>query len=214
MAVDLVRGCYGSIGEPGDWNYRELTPQESYRNFIVDDKERNDCICSLAREAVRRGLPTAIIVRQVPHVRKLRMMLRDLRVAAIFGQVKRKQRTRAKVAMDSGNLDVIICNKVFTKGINIKRLSVVIDAASNRDPSDAQQKFGRGVRLYEGKLGLIYIDVGDRRPPRGENIFQASTNARRKAIESLSVYKIRSVWDGRPDLIFDKAELYLKTSSV
>ena len=77
---------------------------------------------------------------------------------------------------------LILANVVFSKGIDIKRVDAIIDAAAKRNPDDALQKFGRGVRLHKDKKRLLYYDVAD-----VGNRFEDAAKERRKAFERAGI---------------------------
>jgi superfamily II DNA or RNA helicase len=86
--------------------------------------------------------------------------------------------------MEDGGLQLVIANRVFEKGINIKALDCIIDGTAGKSANGVKQRFGRGVRTLADKGQLVYFDVGD---VGADNRFEAATRSRRKAIASLGV---------------------------
>ena len=181
-----------------------------YRDHLVRSPERNACICSLAREALRRGKRTTIIIDRIEHIEILMRELAALRPQAIYGGVPARIRNLTRKRFDAGSLKLLICNRVFRKGVDIKSLEVIIEAAGGRDRNDVQQKYGRGARIVSGKTGLIYFDVGDRAPVRGVNPFRDATLARRRALRELGVTVYSRNWQDNAKALFDVAEEHLK----
>lgn len=183
--------------------------QSDYRECIVDCAGRNKIVTRLAKEAVKRERCTIIIVERVDHVKILSKLLEQVPHAVVYGAVPSHERLRIKKRMERGKLNLIIANKVFKKGTNIKRVDCIIDAGGMLDGNDTVQKFGRGTRTLEGKQGLIYFDVGDTAPKGYKNRFTAGTASRRKALKALGV----PVWTARPGEspadLFDRAEQLL-----
>jgi superfamily II DNA or RNA helicase len=180
--------------------------QEDYTRHIVECESRNKIIVGLAKEAVQRGYYTVIIVERVSHVKILSKALRKVLHAVVYGAVASSERRRVKKLMEAGKLNLIIANRVFKKGVNIKRVNCIIEASAMLDANDTVQKFGRGTRTLTGKTGLIYFDVGDAGDSGSKNRFTTGTKARRKALAALGV----PVWTARPSEsvseLFDRAE--------
>lgn len=203
VGVDLIR----DFEDSGIQDYHGL-----YRVAIVHSRERNDLIEALVREAYRRGKAIILLVERVNHIKRLSERLRNIPHETVFGERKAIERIEAKGAFEAGEIRLMICNKVFKKGINLRRVDLMIDAAAMKNPNDAVQKFGRGVRLSSTKDGLIYLDIGER-SPEGQpkfNPFASATRSRRKALVQVGIpivrYRARS---GAP-VILDKAEAELQ----
>lgn len=205
VGLDLVRK-----GKPG-YGY-----QEEYTSRIVRSRARNDAIEELVREAVDRGYYVIVLVERVDHIHRLAYRLEDLNVRTVFGEKTTRQRRTTQKKFERGKIEVIIANKVFKKGINIKRVDAIIDAASMKSKNDARQKYGRGVRVLRGKYGLIYIDVGERTPEgiaRSSpywNRFQSAATSRRRALKADGTKVVVVEWEDDAAEVFDQAEEALR----
>jgi len=207
IGLDLVRKGKGKF----EYGY-----QEEYASRIVRSRARNDAIEELVREAVDRGYYVIVLVERVEHTHRLAYRLEDLNVRTVFGEKTTKQRRATQKKFEKGRIEVIIANKVFKKGINIKRVDVIIDAASMKSKNDARQKYGRGVRTLKGKYGLIYIDVGDKTPEgitRSSpywNRFQSAATSRRRALKADGTKVVVVDWEDDATEVFDQAEKALR----
>jgi superfamily II DNA or RNA helicase len=88
------------------------------------------------------------------------------------------------------------------------RIDMLIDTAAMKSKNDARQKFGRGVRLCEGKSGLIYFDIRD-----DGNRFEAAAKSRARALKDQQISVTKVSWEDDKDhvkWIFDEAEKALK----
>jgi len=205
MGVDIVRDV---LPREPDEEYASY-----YRHCIVNSKRRNRAIVDLVKEGVKRGKYIIVLVERVAHVTRLAKRLEGLPVDIVFGKRKTNERARSKARFEAGALRVIIANKVFKKGINLKRCDVIIDAAGMKNRNDAQQKYGRGVRLFAQKRGLLYFDIGDRSLSglEDQNTWQQGTQIRRKALADLGVtVKTRRWKRNAAASLFDAAEKALR----
>ncbi len=188
--------------------------QLEYKRLISHNKHRNDCIEALVRESLRRQRRVAVLVERLSHLRILSQRWKDLPHAVVCGAVSKEKRFQAKSAMDKGKLPLILATRVFSKGINIRTVDTIIDATAGKSHNSAIQRYGRGVRRADGKVGLIYFDMSDTStglPGGKKNRFAVSANSRLKALKTLSV-SIISVRDVKDQVVsaYDTAERQLQ----
>lgn len=197
-------------------NGKSLPYQDAYKSLVVRSRQRNDMLEAIIREGVRRGNYVCTLVEHVDHVHRISDRLEGLPHREVYGDKKVYERIKAKKDFDAGKIRALVANKVFKKGVDIKKIDVIVDAASMAGRNDAKQKFGRGVRLADDKSGLIYFDVGDRnkdpnlgRGDKGWNRFERTSRRRRRAFKDLGIPIMRYVWDGNVKRLYRKAEKVL-----
>lgn len=182
IGVDLVR----DVPTTGVYH-------EDYRKYQVRSKRRNQLVSQIVRQALDLGKHVVVLVDRIDHVKRLSRRLKDISHQTIFGERTTIERVQAKAGFESEEIRLLIVNRVFQKGINLKKLDVIIDASAGQGSNQTIQKFGRGVRLCENKRGLIYFDIGDQATRPGAflsvalNRFTISTKARRAALRSIGV---------------------------
>jgi ATP-dependent helicase IRC3 len=179
---------------------------ELYRKHIVGSKVWNEPIRQLVIEGVKRHHAVIVIVERVAHVCKLTKQLQALGVLvhSIYGAKSTEQRKHSKMLFELGEVDVLIVNKVFQKGVDIKRVSVIIDATAGYSKNNAVQRFGRGVRLHHHKKGLLHFDIG---PTEGK--FRRAAKSRRRALRAIGIRVKESYWKDSATA-YDLAENQLK----
>ena len=182
-----------------------------YAERIVRSQRRNTLVADLVREGIARDKRIVVLVERVRHLKILSRMLVSISHAVVYGEMPVKQRILSKERFDAGELNLLICNRVFKKGINLKSLDCIIDAAAMHSQNDAVQKYGRGVRLCASKRGLIYFDIGDRKPlAKGKpNRFTAATKSRRQALAAIGVQVVPVLARIGVVSLYDKAEAVL-----
>ena len=140
------------------------TWQDEYRDGIVDNKERNKHIIEIAKKSVASGLKVMILVRYVEHGKAL---AEALNCDYIYGKTKNEDRVNLldKFKKDS---NLLIGNvKIFNKGLNIKKLDMIINTTGNSGTDGiytdiiTTQTCGRALRKAEGKTKAYYIDFYD-----------------------------------------------------
>lgn len=167
------------------------TYADAYTQQIVRDGRRNAIIAALAKAGVKAGKRVVILLERVAHLSIMSRRLQEINHVVVSGECPLPERRRARKAMDAGRLPLIIANRVFAKGVNIRSLDLIIDGCATRGANSTMQRLGRGTRRVAGKLGLIYIDIHDCVPG---NQFGSAARARARALGRAGV----PVWPHKP----------------
>lgn len=193
---------------------------DAYKNRIVKNGERNHLIVSLIRAAVNRNKYVIVVVDRLLHLEEIseRLEAKGIKHKIVAGTYKSKgisveKRFKYKDKFETGEIKVLVVNKVFKKGIDIKRVDVIINATGKPSTNDAIQIFGRGVRLHKDKIGLICFDITDFTPDAEEkNWFSKAGKKRIRAYKKagLTVKKIDWNDELKTKDIFQQAEKYLE----
>jgi superfamily II DNA/RNA helicase len=115
------------------------------------------------------------------HIKLLAKRLDAFGPKLFYGAIDVDTRKKQLKKFEKGNENLILANQVFTKGINVKRIDVVIDAAQKSSKNDAAQKYGRAARLHVEKAGIYYIDLYT------EGKLEKAAKSRRGAFKKLKV---------------------------
>lgn len=186
--------------------------QDEYREMIVENDKRNQCVVDLVKEAYKRKKRTVLLVERVGHLKHLSDQLKDIPHRKVFGEKEVDKRMLAKEKFNAGKVRLLIANKVFKKGIDITAIDCIVECSALKSKNDAIQKFGRGKRLSENKTGLIYIDINDRSfdgAVKGDDLynrFQLASKSRLKAFKDKGVPVVKVSWSGSAEEVFDAAE--------
>lgn len=136
------------------------TFREGYNKFVIDSVTRNAYLVEMAKLAAKPGL---VFVRQKRHGHQMVKFLRaaGLRCEFIWGQKSMSQRDQAIKALEWGDLDVIVCNKVFVTGTDIPSLRSIVNGMGYKSVIETLQRLGRGTRVVDGKTEFEMWDVFD-----------------------------------------------------
>lgn len=138
----------------------EPGPERDYmKNVVCNIQVNNRLLPRLVKEALNQKLAVVVLADRIPHVRLLRQALQKYSPRAVYGKVKQDEREKIIAKFEKAKCNLIVASRVFTKGVNIKRISLIIDTAQKPNRDDAMQKLGRGARLHEEKKGIIYVDI-------------------------------------------------------
>jgi superfamily II DNA or RNA helicase len=188
--VDGKRVRIAGGSRPADYRYR-----------IVLNRARNDCIEELIREGMRRGKRAVVMVEHRAHLQALSRRLKDIHHQVVCGAVKMEERLEAMRQMDAGKLPLILANRVFAKGVDIKSVNLILDATGQPGHNGVLQRYGRGTRKTKGKGGLIYLDIADL-----GNDFSFAARSRAQAFREIGCPIIEESWTVGARQIFDRSE--------
>lgn len=138
--------------------------REVYEELVVHSDHRNGAILAAMRRSASEGeLPGMVFVRSISHGRKLERMAAaaGLNVAFVSGDANLLRRKTACKQLESGHLDYIIATKVFTEGVNVPDLRVVVNAQGGKSVIDTLQQIGRGMRVTATKRTVTVWEFGD-----------------------------------------------------
>jgi superfamily II DNA or RNA helicase len=135
---------------------------EVYEAEVVLSEARNKMLVDLAARAPR---PTLVFVKIQQHGQTLARMIGEagMRTEFVWGATSSGGRSAAVERLERGNIDVLVCGKIFNKGVDIPSLRGMVNAAAGRSAHDAIQRVGRGGRAVDGKRGFIFYDIDDRK---------------------------------------------------
>lgn len=180
----LFDQMYDGPDDPRDY-------QDQYREEVVEHEVKERAISAAVAYLVSVGYYVLIHVERVAHVRKLHRVFQGIPHRIAYGEIDKDRRRVSLKKFESGDIRLIIANRVFRKGVDFKRVDVVIDMAEMRSKNNAQQKFGRGVRIHEDKEILLYIDVGTM-----DGRFGKAARSRARALKSLGVELVKKYVKG------------------
>ena len=141
-------------------------PTENYRNelqFLSYNPFRNKVIQSTCNNFKNNIL---ILINNLDHGQhlfdKLSSALTGKQVFFIRGEVEVDERDKVKRIMEEHNNVVCIAvSQIFSTGVNIKNIHMIIFAAGGKSFIRTVQSIGRGLRLNDNKQELKIIDLAD-----------------------------------------------------
>lgn len=139
---------------------------EVYKKYIVENQVRNLQVANDAIMELEHGLNTLILVTQINHGNILSQLINTMGYNAIFisGKSGMKKRKQAIEDMRNGKISLMIATSIADVGLDIPRLSCIIEAGAGKSSVTALQRLGRIMRLYENKDMCKFISYRDTAP--------------------------------------------------
>jgi len=139
--------------------------QNNYKvelDFIYDNVYRNDVIYNICSKFNNNSL---VLVNHIAHGDALYDRLTQCENKQVFfvkGEVEVETRDEIKKIMEvNSNVICIAMSSIFSTGINIKNIHMIMFAAGGKSSIRTIQSIGRGLRLHDDKEKLIIIDLAD-----------------------------------------------------
>jgi len=134
-----------------------------YNENIVNNMDRNRLICNLALKAKQTGKATLVSVLQIEHGEVLESMLQKVDSTAIFvnGQSKSEMRQQILKELGDGKNRIVIATNIYSEGVDMPKLSVLINAAGAASGIHSLQLLGRVLRTAPNKNKAYIVDLQD-----------------------------------------------------
>ena len=144
-----------------------------YNKFITTNNKRNNVIKQLANKHSNKKV--LILTRLIEHGDTLKNMIEGSK--HLYGETDKKIRKEMLDEFVNGNLNVLISTiSIFSEGIDIPKLEVIINGGANKGDVKTIQMLGRVLRKKKGKENALYYDFLDE-----GKFFKGASFKRRKA---------------------------------
>ena len=129
------------------------------KHWVIHSDARNKVLVEMAQKAEK---PALMFVDQSKHAKILRPMLEaaGLKCDYADGDNWQSQRLAKLQALETSQLDVLLCTSIFQNGIDVPKLKSVIVAGGKSSVIAAIQRSGRGQRT-DADTGKTTFDVWD-----------------------------------------------------
>ena len=142
---------------------KEDTYGQVYSEEIVTNDFRNRLICNLALKAKQANKAVLIAVTQIEHGEILEKMLQSVDASAMFVNGLSKSEVRKQILKELGQgvVRIVIATNIYSEGVDMPALSVLINAAGAASGIHSLQLLGRVLRTAPGKTRAWIVDLQD-----------------------------------------------------
>jgi ATP-dependent RNA helicase DeaD len=120
-----------------------------------------------------------------------KLAARGFSAAAINGDVQQQQRERTIQALKDGKLDILIATDVAARGLDVDRISHVINYDVPYDTESYVHRIGRTGRAGRSGEAILFI------APRERNLLRSIERATRQPIEPMELPTVETINDVR-----------------
>lgn len=138
----------------------EKTYQETYKEAIVNNEERNQIIADIALTDYK-DKHVLILVRHVEHGENLLELFKGTDTRFIHGSEKDIDRNKMLEDFRKGKFKRLIGTSVIGEGVDLPIADTLFMAGGGKAKSEIMQNIGRILRLCPGKEEAILVDFTD-----------------------------------------------------
>ena len=120
-----------------------------------------------------------------------KLQARGFSAAAINGDVQQQQRERTIQALKDGDIDILVATDVAARGLDVERISHVLNYDVPTDTESYVHRIGRTGRAGRSGEAILFI------APRERNMLRSIERATRQPIEPMELPTVQAVNDVR-----------------
>jgi ATP-dependent RNA helicase DeaD len=120
-----------------------------------------------------------------------RLEARGFAVEALNGDIAQQQRERTIARLKAGQIDIVVATDVAARGLDVERVSHVVNFDVPYDPESYVHRIGRTGRAGRSGEAILFI------APRERNMLRVIERATRQTIERMELPTIEDVNDQR-----------------
>ncbi len=120
-----------------------------------------------------------------------KLQARGFSAAAINGDIQQAQRERTIQQLKDGKIDILVATDVAARGLDVERISHVVNYDVPHDPESYTHRIGRTGRAGRSGEAILFIT------PREKNLLKAIERSTRQPISMLELPSIQAVNDVR-----------------
>jgi ATP-dependent RNA helicase DeaD len=120
-----------------------------------------------------------------------RLSARGFSVEALNGDIAQQQRERTIARLKSGQIDIVVATDVAARGLDVERVSHVVNYDVPYDPESYVHRIGRTGRAGRSGEAILFI------APRERNMLRVIERATRQIVEQMQMPTIEDVNERR-----------------
>jgi len=120
-----------------------------------------------------------------------KLKARGFAAAAINGDIQQQQRERTIQQLKDGQIDILIATDVAARGLDVERISHVINYDVPYDPESYTHRIGRTGRAGRSGEAILFIT------PREKNLLKSIERSTRQPITQMNLPSVQAVNDVR-----------------
>jgi superfamily II DNA or RNA helicase len=136
-----------------------------YEQGIVNNRERNLMIVFLCEYLATAGKRVLVTVTKIKHGENILALLNErypkVKAAFVQGKDEAELKSEMLILLNQKKVSVVIATSIYTEGVDIPELDIIINAKCQKSSVETYQIVGRALRKTEGKNTVTIIDFND-----------------------------------------------------
>ena len=137
-----------------------------------------------------------------------KLAARGLAAAAINGDLEQKQRERIIAQLKDGRIDVLVATDVAARGLDVERISHVLNYDIPYDTESYVHRIGRTGRAGRSGEAILFVT------PRERGMLRAIERATRQPIEQMELPSVEAVNERRVEKFMDRIATGLQADDL
>jgi ATP-dependent RNA helicase DeaD len=194
MPAEIRRIAKNHLHQPAEVTIKSRTSTASkirQRYWIVSGMHKLDALTRILEaepfEAMLVFTRTKIATEELAQ----RLEARGFAAEALNGDIVQAQRERTIARLKNGQIDIVVATDVAARGLDVERVSHVVNYDVPHDPESYVHRIGRTGRAGRSGEAILFI------APRERNMLRVIERATRQAMEEMALPTIEDVNDRR-----------------
>ncbi len=172
-------------------NRASTTPKIRQRYWLVSGLHKLDALTRVLE--VERFEAMLIFVRTKLETTELaeRLEARGCNVAALHGDIPQQQRERTIAHLKAGQIDIVVATDVAARGLDVERISHVVNYDIPYDSQTYVHRIGRTGRAGRNGEAILFV------APRERNMLRIIERATKQPIEQMQLPSVADVNEQR-----------------
>jgi ATP-dependent RNA helicase DeaD len=194
MPAQIRRIAQNHLREPAEVTIRSKTTTASkirQRYWIVSGMHKLDALTRILEAEPFDGMLVFARTKIATEELAERLEARGFAVEALNGDIVQAQRERTIARLKAGQIDIVVATDVAARGLDVERVSHVVNFDVPYDPESYVHRIGRTGRAGRSGEAILFI------APRERNMLRVIERATRQPIEPMQLPTIEDVNEQR-----------------
>ena len=157
---------------------------------VVNFREKLNTLCRLLETEETDGVIVFVKTRQTTTVVAEQLIQRGFDTAALNGDIAQNQRERTVNRLKAGQIDIVVATDVAARGLDVKRVSHVINYDFPHDTETYVHRIGRTGRAGRDGKAVLFVEPKEKRKL---GWLEKDTKQKIKPFKSRSIAEINEI---------------------
>jgi ATP-dependent RNA helicase DeaD len=194
MPAEIRRIAQRHLHEPSEVTIKSKTSTASkirQRYWMVSGVHKLDALTRILEAEPFDAMLVFARTKQATTELAERLEARGFAVEALNGDIQQAQRERTVARLKGGQIDILVATDVAARGLDVERISHVVNFDVPYDPESYVHRIGRTGRAGRSGEAILFIS------PRERNMLRVIERATRQPIEPMELPSIEAVNERR-----------------
>jgi ATP-dependent RNA helicase DeaD len=194
MPAAIRRIAQNHLRKPAEVTIKSKTSTASkirQRYWIVSGMHKLDALTRILEAEPFDGMLVFTRTKIATEELAERLEARGFAVEALNGDIAQPQRERTIARLKAGQIDIVVATDVAARGLDVERVSHVVNYDVPYDPEAYVHRIGRTGRAGRSGEAILFI------APRERNMLRVIERATRQTIDQMELPSIQDVNDQR-----------------